>query len=245
MIKKFSAALLFSFLFLGMFSKAEAIYLDLEGRVGYVLPTAHSGKRLFSGAPLAYQLEASAHFGYFWTNVPWKVWLNTTWIPGTGHLRRLDRKHHDHVRHFHKDEKEGREHHHGDFEPRVSTNWIPVSLGLKYSWGLCGFGDLYLGLGGSFSYIRLKVRNDFFERKSIKKQFGVVFKSGWHFSICNCITFDLFADYHITSFGYHKRHKHFFELNTSDLDKFDRHRRGHRQLNINSFMLGGGLGVVF
>jgi hypothetical protein len=243
--KKFLIVSIFSFLFLGMFSNGDAFYLDFQPRVGYLLPTAKSGKRLFSGAPLAYQLEASAHFAYVWDDIPWKVWLNTTWVPGTGHYSRDKDDRDDNLRHFHTDHEHHRGHRRPFFKPKVVTNWIPTSLGLKYSWNLCGFGDVYLGIGPSFSYIRVRVRNDFFQRKFIKKEFGGVFKSGLRFTLCNWILVDLFADYHITSFGDRKRHCDFFELNTPDLNMVDHHRRGHRQLNINSFMTGGGIGFAF
>lgn len=231
-----------------MFSKADAFYLDLQGRVGYVLPTAHSGKRLFSGAPLAYQIEASGHFAYAWRDIPWKVFLNTTWVPGNGHYERDNDNDDNNLLHLHT-HANLRSHRDPLFRPKVETNWIPISLGLKYSWHLCmcgcEFGDLYFGVGGTFSYIRVKVRNDFFERKFIKKEFGCVFKSGWRITICDCILFDLFADYTITSFGDRKRHCDFLELNTPDLNALDKHRRGHRNLNINCFMVGGGLGFAF
>jgi hypothetical protein len=232
-------------MFLGMFSNADAIYVDLQPRVGFLLPTAHSGKRLFSGAPLSYQLELSAHFAYFWEDIPWKVWLNTSWVPGTGHFSRDRDDRDDNLLHFHTDPENHRGHRDPLFKPRVATNWIPISLGLKYSWGMCGLGDIYLGIGGSFSYIRARVRNDFFERKFIKKEFGVVFKSGWRYALFDYLLIDLFADYYITSFGDRKRHNDFFELNTPDLNMVDQHRRGHRQLNINSFMVGGGIGFAF
>lgn len=240
MIKKF----LIIFALLGMFSKADALYLDFEGRVAYVLPTAKSGKRLYSGTPLSYQLETSMHFAYFWRDIPWKVWGNVTWLPATGHLRR-DEGHHNDLHHLHSDGIVTHHHHHkGHFEPKAETNWIPVSLGLKYTWGLCGLGGAYLGLGGSFSYYRIKLRNDFFERRIHKNQMGVVFKSGWNFAICN-IFFDLFADYYINSFGIRKAHHDFFELNTPDLDHFNHSKRGHRHLNLNCFMAGGGIGYIF
>lgn len=236
--------ILIAFALIGMFSKAEALYLDFEGRVAYVAPTAKSGKRLYSGAPLSYQLEASMHFAYFWRDIPWKVWINTSWLPATGHFRRNQRHHN--LLHLHSD---------GEFslpdppipafEPKAETNWIPSSLGLKYSWDLCGFGSFYLGLGGSFSYYRIRLRNDFFERKIIKKQLGYVFKSGWSFAVCNWIIFDFFADYYINSFAVSRRHHEFFELNTSDIGRFEPFKKGHRRLNLNCFMTGGGIGIIF
>lgn len=245
MIKKF----LIVFALLGVFSKADAFYFDLEGRVAYVLPTARSGKRLYSGAPLSYQLEASMHFAYFWRDIPWKVWVNTAWLPATGHLRRDERRrHHDDIHHLHSDGQVTHRHHHKDkdrFEPKAETNWIPVSMGLKYAWGLCGFGDIYLGLGGSFSHYRIKLRNDFFERRIHKNRLSVVFKSGWNFALCNVVIFDFFADYYINSFGIRKRHHDFFELNTPDLDRFNHDKKGHRNLNLNCFMVGGGIGYIF
>lgn len=251
MVKKFFLICLFSTLFLGAFSSAQAFYLDIQPRVGYYLPTQKDGQKLLTGKVLVYQVEASGHFAHYWEDIPWKFWVNASYLPGSGHLRSdRHRHHHGLVRIDSNDQVRDRKHHHHHHQ-FAHTWWIPYSGGLKYSWNLCAcgyeFGALYLGLGAEQSYIRIKVENDFFERRISKGVLGAVIKSGWRVDLFDCFFMDIFADYHFMTMTYRKRHSDFFELNTPDFSEFShlRHRKGHYKLHLSGFMVGGGLGFSF
>lgn len=103
---------------------------------------------------------------------------------------------------------------------------IPYSFGLEYQFNLIQDLDFYLGIGPSYSVMRIK-NSDCFETRHCKRyHWGVTTKTGIRYAAWKNVFVDVFADYYYTQF---------------------RNMRSHSSERINNniggFFVGGGLGI--
>lgn len=210
---------------------AAAYYYDIQARIGPYYGTCHRSTQAFQRATPVYQLEASCFFSQPWEWVPWKAWINGSFMAGNGNSDTLG---------------------------RTNSNMTTLSLGLKHSWMIdrCG-GEFYLGYGPTLSWLRIKTDRPLPEgfwdgqwhghRKISKKQLGVVLKSGFRMIFCKDILVDVFGDYQLTTFHYKNySKKHLFHAVPAE-NQIDRHSRrdGRHRLDLSGFVVGGAIGVPF
>lgn len=70
-----------------------------------------------------------------------------------------------------------------------------VSLGVKFPYQLCSNFTPYLGIGPSFSRVWLKNSSRCCRQRTSKMAYGVVFKSGVNYLVCDGVLVDVFIDY--------------------------------------------------
>lgn len=218
-------------LFLALLQPLSAYYFDAQLRVGGYYATSRQTKKAFENGIPVYSLEASAFFSEPWEWVPWKAWMNCSFMAGNGKSENLG---------------------------RTSSNLTTLSIGLKHSWMLdaCG-GQFYLGGGPSVSWLRMKTHRAIPEgfwdgswhghRKISKKNWGFVAKSGFQMLLWNYVLADVFCDYQVLAVHYKnfsKRHLHHAVSATNKVHKHSR-KTGHHRLDLNGFVFGGALGVCF
>lgn len=212
-------------LLIGAKIPAQAYYYDIQARVGPYYATNHQSKQAFQKATPVYQLEASCFFSAPWEWVPWKVWVNGSYMAGNGRADTLGRTH---------------------------SNMTTLSLGLKHSWKIDCYGEFYLGVGPTLSWLRMKTDGPLPEgfingqwlghRKISKRQAGVVFKSGFQMRVWDYILVDVFGDYQITTFHYKNYARgHLFSRQPGTSTR----RNGHHRLDLSGFIVGGAIGVPF
>jgi hypothetical protein len=205
-------------------SPLSAYYYDIQARVGAYYYTSHQAREAFQRATPVYEIETSMFFDDPWMWIPWKAWVNGSFMAGSGDNERLGRTH---------------------------SNLTSLSLGLKHSWRLdCYGGTFYLGGGPSLSWLRMKTHavlpEGFIDgafighRKISKKNFGFVLKAGYQMKLWGWLLADVFGDYQLLTFHYR---------NFARMDLFvpgSHHRRdGHHRLDLNGFKVGGALGFAF
>jgi len=95
-----------------------------------------------------------------------------------------------------------------------------VSLGLAYTYCLY-LGEVYLGIGPSFSRVWIHNKSACVREKVSKFAYGAVVKSGYKYCFCNGLFLDLFMDY-----LYQPMH---FK---------------HRNDNVGGFKIGAGIGMT-
>lgn len=229
--KKFGLALAIVLGF-SVIQPLDAYYYDIQARFGGYFYTSRQAREAFHCRSPVMEIEGSAYFDHPWVWIPWKAWVNVSFMLGHGDS--------EHLR-------------------KTSSNLTTLSFGLKHSWRIdyCG-GTFYMGLGPSLSWLRIKPHNTIPEgfvngsfighRKISKKNFGAVVKTGIQMKLWGWVLADLFADYQILAFHY----KDFSRANlhgltnngTFRIDKHDR-KSGHHRLDLGGFTLGGALGFPF
>lgn len=187
-------------------------------RMAAYYPTSSKVRDLYSSPLLNYQLEVS----WRWCgNV--ELWGGVDWIMKRGH-RHFIIEHFDSSSSSFSSSSSSSEHH----KPRI---WVlPLSLGAKYVFCLAPWADFYVGAGGCLTFLNLENNSvPFTEKKCRKTGFGGVFKSGVLIELNHYSFLDLFVDYYTQRFHFSGRHREF-------------HRR---DLHLDGFKIGVGLGVVF
>lgn len=221
--------LLICCLLIGAKVPAQAYYYDIQARIGGYYPTSKQSREAFQNATPVYQLEGSCFFSAPWEWVPWKAWVNCSYITGSGRSERLG---------------------------RTQSNMTTLSLGLKHSWKIDCYGEFYLGVGPSLSWIRMKTDGPLPEgfidgsfighRKISKKNFGVVLKSGFQMRVWDYILVDVFGDYQVLAFHYKNyARSHLFPNTPNDEIVLENRKNGHHRLELGGFVVGGAIGVPF
>lgn len=82
---------------------------------------------------------------------------------------------------------------------KTSVKLIPVSLGFKYLYACANYWNIYLGIGGSYTWARFHDQSSYVEKHPRKQAFGWVVKSGIIHYLQPCLYLNLFADYYSTS----------------------------------------------
>lgn len=186
-------------------SKTEGFYMEVLPRVGAFIPCGHSGKELFPKTVPIYQLETAFHFSNPWECAPWKVFTNLGFTI--------------------ENSRPG--------GARGHAKFFPISFGLKHSWMLDYYGELYLGAGLTYNCLWWKGNFHNVFQHFVKKQVGGVIKSGYHFRVLGCILVDLFADLYIVN----------YKVKEHDPEKIG--KREHHPINLSGFAVGGGAGFTF
>lgn len=105
----------------------------------------------------------------------------------------------------------------------------PISAGLKYTLDLpCGF-ETYLGLGGTYSLLRIHDHSPFVTQHVRRYRFGGIVKTGIVYRFCNWALVEIFSDYYYTKFHFHGT--------KNNVERND--------LNVSGFLVGGGVGFTF
>lgn len=134
---------------------------------------------------------------------PWSVWANVGYMTKRGH-------------------SEG-------FHDPARITMVPIAVGGKFSYALnCDF-ECYLGLGASYSILRIHDESPYVDEHVHKNAFGVTAKSGLLYRFWSCWFIEGFIDYNYTKFNF-SGHKDNIQRN--DLD-------------MSGFLFGGGIGLSF
>lgn len=195
----------------------------LEVRCAYYQPTSKELKRVYTSHLIDYQVTAAKRFcNYF------EVWGELDWTVKMGHM------------------KEDEDYYFHGFKNRSRLSLIPVSLGLKAIFPLSSCVDVYVGAGGTYSFLRLRNRYfvDYyyaehgfdetpFKKETYKYAFGGLFKAGLQITLSSSTFLDIFADYISQRFHF-SRH-----------DEYGSKALFKHHLDCSGFKFGLGLGVYF
>jgi hypothetical protein len=111
---------------------------------------------------------------------------------------------------------------------KTDIKLIPFSFGLKYVYWINSCLNAYLGIGPSFTWVKVHNHSDFVKRHVTKESYGGVVKLGVHYYFwCNAFL-NLFADYNYQPI-------HFCGHNGNS---------GHH-VNLGGWKIGGGIGLSF
>lgn len=134
---------------------------------------------------------------------PWSIWANVGYMHVNGHSIVL--------------------HNHTDL------TMVPVALGLKYDWKLnCDF-NAYLGVGGSYSILRIHDKSPFVHQHIHSYGWGVTAKSGLQYRFACWGYIEGFVDYNWTQFDFSGHKDNIYRNN----------------LDMSNFLFGGGIGLTF
>lgn len=103
-------------------------------------------------------------------------------------------------------------------------NLIPISVGVEYQINFWRNFDFYVGLGPTYSFLRIENKDGFDTTHLRRSQFGFTTKTGFRYTFCTNFFFDIFGDYFYTPFR---------EMHDS-IQNIDNHFSG--------FFVGGGFG---
>lgn len=218
---RFLSFLLFLIFPLGM--SATCALLDdepgwtLEVRVAYYQPSAKKVRKVYSSGWLDYQVLTSKRFSNFF-----EVWGGVSWANKHGHTRSYDEDWRDHTR----------------------LSIVPLSLGVRGIYPLFCSIEFYVGAGVCYSFLHVRnhCRDDYsfygvsrspFKRDIHRSDFGAIVQTGFHYTLCEDVFLDFFADYFSQQFDFPSKdsraHRYVFK----------------NHLNCSGFKLGAGLGVYF
>lgn len=110
----------------------------------------------------------------------------------------------------------------------TSIQIYPLSVGLKYHISLIEPLKLYIGLGPSFSCVKIHDRSPYVEQHIFKTSWGVVGKSGCIYQFSPRFFCDLFVDYYYGKIT---------PVSSSKVDS--------ESLNVGGLRIGLGLGTLF
>lgn len=111
---------------------------------------------------------------------------------------------------------------------------VPLALGASYTFcNILPCVDAYLGLGGTYTFIKFKDHSQCGPKNISKKALGTIVKSGFYYNFSNHLYFNFFFEYLFQRF-------HFANRNRKD----DPSVRWHN-LNMDGIKLGCGVGWSF
>jgi hypothetical protein len=150
---------------------------EIEARGAAFRPWSHEAREIYNNWWGSGQLEFAK---YFTCNRAWAVWGNVTVDTKSGESSLGD-------------------------ETRIYV--VPASLGLRGTYWATPSVGLYLGVGGTYGWLRIHDHNEFVEEHVKKGGGGIIGKSGfkWLFS-CHGLL-DLFMDYSWQRFEFHNNEK--------------------------------------
>ncbi|MBY0529636.1 MAG: hypothetical protein K2P51_05535 [Rhabdochlamydiaceae bacterium] len=100
----------------------------------------------------------------------------------------------------------------------TSIHLYPLSLGVKYNISLMNNLDLYLGLGGSYTWANIHDNSSFVKQHIHRQGFGGVGKFGFLYFFGKRFFIDLYADYYYTKIcGVHHSHNQSTSQNVGGL----------------------------
>lgn len=135
----------------------------------------------------------------------WQIWLNVSGFSKKGHSIG-----------FHDDTR---------------LSFMPVSLGVRYSFPLTCRLTTYAGLGACYSFLRIKDDACFVHRHTSKERFGGIAEFGFNYCLTQSFFANLFVNYLYQSFDFpHGQDDPYVERN---------------DLNMSAFKVGIGIGAYF
>lgn len=184
----------------------------MEVRAAYFSPSSKEVRHIYSKGWVDFQVESSRKLNDYV-----EVWAGVNWMNKHGHV----------------------EDYYAGLKEKTKLSVLPISLGLKFVYPLFRCLDVYAGIGGAYSFLKLKSDGDYsgydsslvstsFKKHMRKSGWGGVAKLGLRWTLGPTTFIDLFADYFEQRFHVSKGN-HLF----------------HRHLNCSGFKLGGGFGVYF
>jgi hypothetical protein len=198
-MKKFSLPIFFLILLNFCFSLSAET--KLEVRADAFFHASKLFRKIYGDVGASYGVEASTTLGC-WEN--FEGWVNFDWYCEHGR---------SHVPHHNKSEK-----------CRGSPTRIRIpnfSFGVKYVYQTCGCFAPYIGVGPSFSRVRLKNKSFCTHEEVSKYAYGVLGKVGVYYYFNRCTFVDVFVDYLYQPVHFHK------------------------QIDVGGLKTGLGVGVIF
>lgn len=106
---------------------------------------------------------------------------------------------------------------------------FPLSAGLKYAFHLVDSFDFYLGVGPSYTWIKIHDYSPYVQTRTFRQTWGVVGKAGFlYFFPGKRFFLDVYSDYYYTDIA---------RIHRAGIESSDR--------DLGGFRIGGGLGVSF
>lgn len=84
---------------------------------------------------------------------------------------------------------------------------LPISVGIKHSFNLFNHCNCYLGLGGSYTFLKIHDHSSYVKQHTSKEAFGVVGKAGFLYFLTDCVFLDCYADYYYTQISGAHHHR--------------------------------------
>jgi len=189
----------------------------LEIRGAYFSPSSKKMRHLHSGGWTDYQVETSKRIHDFFD-----VWAAVNWL---GRVRSY------------------RDHGYNDVKNQSKIYVLPLSVGFKFIYPILPCTEVYLGVGGCYSFLNIYNHcSDYkrhelsrcpFKRHRHKTNYGAVIKLGIQYSLTNNLFIDVFADYLSQRFRF------------SHHDQESGQQQFGDYFNVSGFKFGAGLGVYF
>ena len=101
------------------------------------------------------------------------------------------------------------------FKDGTRINVLPVSLGIKGSYCINPFWEVYGGVGATYTFLHIWDDSHFVKKNTKKQSYGLITKIGAQHTLCNGIFIDFFADYLYLPFHFAHAHKvkgHFVDV---------------------------------
>lgn len=114
------------------------------------------------------------------------------------------------------------------FHNGTKLNWVPIGLGVDYSFDIACCVDAYVGVGATYNYLQIKNDSKYVKRTDSKWAWGGIAKTGLRYHFHESFFGELFVDYSFVDFKF-KKTKY-----------YDTHN-----VNLNGVLFGAGLGVSF
>lgn len=108
-----------------------------------------------------------------------QAWLDISYVSGSGHSLELRNK--------------------------TNLHMVPISLGARYFFPILCCLDAYVGLGVSYSWLKIHIDSPHFFRNTYKNSVGALVKTGLNYYYGENVFFDVFFDYLYQQF--HNKHR--------------------------------------
>ncbi len=175
---------------------------EVEVRGAGVYPSSKRFRKIYSDWAPEVQLEVARKV---WGDSLY-AWANVSYLWRNGHSEPLHNK--------------------------TNVSLVPISIGLKYLFPLTCDLNAYLGGGAAYSFLYVRDHSEFVRKRTTRRDWGGVIKSGLQYNLCNGFFIDFFADYLFQHFSKPHRDESHRNVETNSV-------------NLNSLHLGLGLGMRF
>jgi hypothetical protein len=112
---------------------------------------------------------------------------------------------------------------------KTNIRIIPLSAGLRYRFMIYSFWDIYLGLGPTYSFLKIQDHSPYVKEHVTKSDWGGVGQIGMNFYPVKYLILSIFCDYFYTKMN--------FSGNHCNVERHDAY--------IGGFNAGGAIGITF
>ena len=213
------------------FNLCEPLDITAEARVAYYHPSSKRVRHIYGSGWADYQFELSKGFrglgvfgleelggleGLSGRDIDWRLWVGVSGFSRKGDSR--------------------------GFHDRTRLDLIPINFGLKIFYPIFCNTKIYVGGGGSYSFLRIRDHSEFVHKHTRKEDWGGLVQSGITYNFYDWAVVSCFFDYYFQRFHFHDKHHSSRRGSTSFYD--DRFIK-RSDLDMSGYKIGVSLGVTF